>query len=309
MTAIFIPAATVSHTGIAPYISLAEYIHAPTAVDTTSLVTSGSDTDQKVELGNVIRRATGWANSLCYQILAATLDVQTASDVYVRRDGTVRVSNAFWPFRELDSFTAGPTPGMSSPVTASADIVLIGRKVLVVPVSGLMRQYASGTNMGVYGPIGPGSRVTCQWSYWNGWFHSTLAASVAAAATSLTLTTKLPQAAAGASLTIVDGPFTEVVTVSSTFTGGTTLPLAAPLVYAHIPGTWPESITVTELPDDARQATISLTSALIKTKGTEAYVLPSVAGTEPSSVSMMQGGGFEDLSIAVDLLAKYARVA
>jgi hypothetical protein len=132
---------------------------------------------------------------------------------------------------------------------------------------------------------------------------------VIATATSLPLTSILPQAAAGTTLTIVDGQYTEVVTVSTSFTGGTTLPLVAPLIFAHTPQAWPASITVTELPDDVRQAVISLTSALIKTKGTEAYVLPSVAGTEPSSVSMIQGGGMEDLSIAVDLLSHYARAA
>lgn len=312
MTALFVPAATVSHAAITPYISLEEYEHAPTAVDVSTLTTPGYQTDQNIELANVIRRATAWANSLCHQILAATLDVQTATDVYVRRDATVRLPCDFWPVRELDSFSAGPRrsamTALTTSTSATADIDLIGRKVLVVPVAGLAYQ-ASGNGFSYHGPIGAGSRICCQWGYWNGWFHTTLGSTIAANVSTIPLTTTLPQSAAGTALTIVDGASTEIVTVDSTFTGGTSLPLAAPTVNAHTFAAYPASTTITELPDDARQAVISLTSALIKTKGAESYVMASIAGQAPSTTALIASGGMVDLKVAAGLLAKYARTA
>jgi hypothetical protein len=309
MPAIFTPAATVSHPSVVPYISLADYASAPTAVDTTALIPGGSVQGNLVELGNVIRRASAWADNLCFQILAATLDTQMESGVRVRNDGTVHVACDFWPVLELDSFLAGPSPSTMSAVTQTADIWLKGRKVLVVPVYG---QSANPSNSLAFpGPLLPGHRAYCQWAYWNGWPHSMLAATTVKTATSLVLQTALPQAAAGQTLMIWDGASTEPVQVAASFTGGKTVPLAAATVFDHtlptLPTT-PGSITVTALPDDVRQAVISLTSALIKTRGAESYEMASI-GQEPSKSDLIEGGGLEDLAVAVDLLGKYQRSA
>jgi hypothetical protein len=294
------------------YISIAEYISAPTSVDTSQLYTGGTTDENLDELANVIGRASDWANGICYQILAATLDTEMDSGVYVRHDGTVRARCSFWPFRELDSFSVGPVPSRMAPIIDPADVWLQGRKVLVVPVAGTTSNAVSRSVFALYGPVRPGTRVYIQWSYWNGWFHSTLASASLASATSLTLTMALPQSAAGVSLTIPDAANTETVQVASTFTGGTVIPLVNPTVYAHpslgksIP--LPQSITVTELPPKIRQATISLTSCLIKVRGTQAEVMPNIGGA-PSREALIEGGGLEDYQVAVDLLEVYRRSA
>jgi hypothetical protein len=101
-----------------------------------------------------------------------------------------------------------------------------------------------------------------------------------------------------------------VVTIASTFTGGTVLPLAAPTLYGHTitSPSPPNSITVTELPPSVRTATISLTSALIKTRGTQAIVAENI-GSGPSREALIESGGLEDFQVAVDLLSTYHRNA
>ena len=186
---IFSPSTTTSHPDVVPYISTEDYINAPTAVDVSALVAGGNPQANLVELNNVIRRASGWANNLCYQILAATLDTQLASGLLVRRDGTIRVVCDFWPVLELDAFSAGPTPSTMAAVTQTSDIWLKGRKVLVIPVSGL----AGPSNQFTWpGPLLPGDRAYCQWSYWNGWPHTTLAITAALGATALNVKTYRP---------------------------------------------------------------------------------------------------------------------
>jgi len=304
MPVIFSPATTTSHPDVVPYISTEDYLNAPTAVDTSSLIPGGTTQQNLQALANVIRSASGWANNLCYQILAATLDTQLASGLLVRRDGTVRVVCDFWPVLELASFSAGPRPSMLAAVTATSDIWLKGRKVLVVPVSGLS---GTSTNFAFPGPLVPGSRAYGLWSYWNGWPHAALTATAAQGATSLAITPALPAATSGRVMTIWDGANTEQVLIGASFTGGTSLPVPATLNTHTLP-TAPGSILVSTLPDDVRQAVISLTSALIKTRGAQSYDMASV-GQAPSKSELIEGGGLEDLAVAVDLLTQYRRAA
>lgn len=304
MPAIFTPTSNVSHPEVVPYISLADYIAAPTGVDTTALIPGSTTTANAVELSNVIRRASAWANNICYQILGSTLDTQTSSGIKVRADGTIRVMCDFWPVLEVDSFSVGLLPSLMAAVADTSDIWLNGRKVLIVPVTGI----SSPTTTGFPGAVRVGSLVYCQWQYWNGWIHTTLASSVLANATTLDFNTTLPAAAAGQTVAIWDGANTERVQIATSFTGGTSATLTNPTQFAHTLPTAPDYITVTALPDDVRQAVISLTSALIKTRGAESYEMASV-GQNPSKSDMIEGGGLEDMSIAVDLLDRYRRVA
>jgi hypothetical protein len=299
---IFIPAQTTFHPDVVPYISTTDYANAPTAVSTTDLVPGGNAQANLVEFANVIRRASGWANSLCHQILAATLDVQARSGLYVRRDGTVRVVCDFWPVLEVDTFLAGPSPSTMSAITDPADMALIGRKVLSVPVSGMSGNSVG--NLQFPGPLRPGDRAYCQWGYWNGWPHTTLAATLAHGGSTLVVTNAMPPALAGRAMTIWDGPLTEQVQIAASFTGGTSLPLVGVTLNDHTLPAAPALIMVSTFPDDMRQGVISLTSALIKVRGAESYDMPSV-GAEPSKEALIEGGGLEDLAVAVDVLAQY----
>jgi hypothetical protein len=157
MPSIFTPPVTVFHPDVVPYISTSDYTSAPTAVDVSALIPNGSAAANLMALAVVIRSASSWANNICRQILAATLDTQVRSRVYVRGDGTVRVKCDFWPVLEVDTFLAGPSPSTMAAITDPADMFLVGRKVLSVPVAGI-----SGNSVGSLqfpGPLMPGDRA------------------------------------------------------------------------------------------------------------------------------------------------------
>lgn len=311
MPAIFTPQTTVFHPDVVPYISVDDYKNAPTAVDVSALVPGGSAAVQTMALAVAIRSASSWANNLCRQILAATLDTQVKMNARVRSDGTVHVKCDFWPVLEVDSFLAGPSPSTLAAITDPQDMFLIGRKVLSVPVAGI-----SGNSVGQLqfpGPLQPGDRAYCQWSYWNGWPHSQLTHAIATTDQQVLVTPAQPAALAGRLITIWDatngtGVDIEQLVVANTFTGGTTIPIVGNPQFNHALPAAPQAIMVSTFPDDVRQATISLTSALIKARGAEAFEMDNI-GEEPSKHELIEGGGLEDLSIAVDLLEYYRRAA
>lgn len=306
MPAIYTPPVSVYHPDVVPYISTSDYTAAPTGVDVSALVPGGTAAQNLEALAVVIRSASSWANNICRQILAATLDTQVKMNVRVRRDGTIRVYCDFWPVLEVDSFLAGPSPSTLAAITDPADMFLIGRTTLSVPVAGI-----SGNSVGQLqfpGPLMPGDRAYCQWGYWNGWPHSQLAHSIATSDTQVQVTTTQPAALAGRVITIWDGVNTEQLTVAATFAGGTAIPIVGNPQSAHVLPAAPASIMVSTFADDVRQATVSLTSALIKARGAEAYEMENV-GQEPTKEQLIEGGGMEDLSIAVDLLDFYRRAA
>src|SRR5579859_1409106 len=304
MPAIFTAPATVFHPDVVPYISVDDYKNAPTAVDVSALIPGGAAAAQLMALAVAIRSGSAWVNNLCRQILAATLDTEARDRVRIRSDGTALVKCSFWPVLEVDSFVAGSTPSTMTAISDTADIFLKGRKTLVVPIAG--SGSSQGTVLWFPGPLRPGDRAYCQWGYWNGWPHSQLAHAIATTDTSIQVTTTMPAALAGRIVTIWDatnsgGVNIEQLTVVSTFTGGTTIPIVGNPQFAHALPAAPQAIMVSTFPDDVRQATISLTSALIKARGAEAFEMDNI-GDEPSKHELIEGGGLEDLSIAVDLL-------
>lgn len=302
--ALFTPAASLWHADVVPYISVGDYLRAPTSVDVSELAVGQDEATNLVELSNAIRRGSAWANQICDQVLAATIDTETASGLLVKRDGRVRVVNTYWPMLELDSFSAGASPSSMTALTNGADIFMEGRKVLSVPVVGL-----GGLSTSDFGAcaLWIGSRAFCQWTYWNGWPHSTLAEAAEQGAEEIVVTTALPSATAGQQLTISDGEAQEVITVASTFTGGTTVALSAPLVNAHTPPAAPDSIIVTALPEPARAAVVSLTSACVKVRGTLADTMDALSDGPPRKEALIESGGLEDYQVAVDLLDWFRR--
>ncbi|MHB8490613.1 MAG: hypothetical protein ACYDA6_00140 [Solirubrobacteraceae bacterium] len=305
--AIFTNPATVLHVDTKPYISLSDYNNAPTAVDTSELIPGATTAANQYELARVIKRASGWADRICKQTLVATSDIETGDGLYVRSDGTVMMPLSFWPVLEVDTCKVGPIPSALTAVTDTANLRMRGRRVLVIPVAGLTSG-GTASSISFAGPLQPGHRCYCQVGYVNGWPHTTLAANALANDTSITVTTSLPAAAAGRSLIIVDGSKEETVTVAATFTGGTVVALAAGLLNAHTVPAAPDSIIVTALPDDPRQAVISLTSQLIKSRGAESMELANIE-SEPTKTLASSSGGFEDLAIAEDLLHWFGRDA
>jgi hypothetical protein len=140
-------------------------------------------------------------------------------------------------------------------------------------------------------------------SYVPGFANAALASAVTAGATSI-IPTDVLGFCPGLPVTLYDSLFarSETCTVAAGYTpGAATVPLAAPLTYDHRAGT-----AVSALPPAIRQATMSLTSALIKRRGGESIVLQSF-GQQPDRQTLGEPGMSADQQHAYDLLRPFRR--
>lgn len=287
-----------------PYITIEEYQTSATGVDSSTLIPDGSAAQNLAALQVLIGRASSWADSLCnVAALAATLDIQGSPSIGWRvfRDGTIRVPLDITPVIAVTGVSVGYTPSTMRPLTSLVD-VWIGEKVATIPVSGANLFSSNGGYLGGYlGGFRTGDRLVGAVSYVNGWANTLLTGASAAGVTTLTVADGTG-IFAGLRMSIYDFASAEVVTVASTYVfGSTTVPLAAPAQYAHDPLT-----SISAFPPAIKQAVISLTSCLIRTRGAASFGMNSVA--EMITDGEMQSGGFTDLEIATDLLAQYTRV-
>jgi hypothetical protein len=284
-----------------PYISAEEFLTGATGVDVSQLVPASSQMTQEQALLDIIARASSKADEICRKPLAATIDIQ-ADEYRIWRDGTLRIPVDYKPIVAVTAVSLGYS---SSSLAAMTDLsgLYIKRKVVRVPARGTVGAAASfSRNPTAFATPG---HMFAQVTYVNGWAHSTLAAGAAAAASSIQ-----PLSAVGfvpgLPFTIKDGPSTENATVDASYVyGAATVPLTAPLQYAHSAGA-----TVSALPPFVKDAVINLTKSLIKGKGSKAIVMGSVKGQTVSNAPKTQTtepGGDVDLKAAKETLMTLRR--
>lgn len=278
-----------------PYLTTDEYVAAPTAVDTSQLVPGGNAAANTAALAAVIARASSWIDEICCQVLAATSD--TESGIYrVRRDGYVILVTKRFPILEVDAISIGVVASQLAPLDTNdaANIWIDGQRIFV-PVSLMPAP-------GVWAPsaIAPGNRLFVVFTYVNGFPNTTVAVAANAATVPTTVTVSSALGIyAGSQLNIYDGANTELVTVTSVAGNVVTVPA---LAHSHAVG-----VSVSGLPPAVKQAAISLTSCLIKTRGTQAIAMASI-DDQPSKKEKLESGGGEDEDIARDLLIPFTRV-
>lgn len=292
---VFAPDAA-TYTTRTPYITSAEFTEAGTGVDVSQLVPQGSADANAAALTRVISRASAWADSLTYKVLAATVDTQ-AGMYRPKADGSLIVPLAFAPIFEVASVSLGSAPWNAAPLS---DLSRVG-------IAGTTAVIGCGYAMPYGGPGGGftdyrGRRFVAV-TYVNGYTCTTLAGSTAQGDLSLNLAANLG-VYPGQVLTLDDGGVTERVQVAATYTPGASgpVPLTAPVVNVH-----PAGVSASAMPQDIKQAVISLTACLIKVRGSEALVMQSM-GSEPTNTEISQAGGIEDFELAADLLERHRRV-
>jgi hypothetical protein len=280
-----------------PYLTTAEYLAEPTGVDLSQLIPGAtSQAVNEAALATLIRSASSYADSLCYQVLGATLDTQ-AGEYRIFRDGTIRVPVDYTPLVEVTAVSLGWAAGQLSALTDLSGLWL-QRKVVRIPVGPSL---ISGAGYVFTAPARYG-HIFAQVLYVNGFANTTLAADVSAAASSVTVASPLG-IFPGLPMTIYDDAVakTEMVTVANTYVqGSTTVPLVSPLVNAHTSGT-----AISALPRAIKQAVTALTTHLIKTRGAESMALASVSGGPAMQQAMP--GSTEEYDLAVDLLHPFRR--
>lgn len=266
-----------------PYLTPAEYTASPTGVDVSSLVAGGSAQQNADALAQTIARASSWVDTECRKILAATLDTQ-AGRYRVSADNTIRIPLDNTPIVAVVDVSVGSSQaGVQLLPATTIPLVEISRKTITVPV-----QFPAG------------AAVAAVVHYVNGYANSLLSGAAAAGATTIAVDSTLG-IIPGMQVTIYDPGATEQVTVVAV--AGNAVTLAAPLLFQH-----QADVAVSALPPAIKQATVLKTSALIKTRGDSAFVMPSL-GSEPTQKQTLDPSGSGDETIAAELLAPFRRVA
>ena len=291
-----------SYARYTPYITPAEYLAEPTGVDVSQLIPGvSSAAAQTAVLTRVIARASSWADQYCRKILAATSDVQSGQ-YRVFTDGTIRVPVDNTPLIQVTNVDLGFVAGQLLPLPDLSGCRL-DLKVVTIPTAAMMQPAAWPV---LASPVRYGY-LYADVTYVNGYAHAQTAAPSAAGALVIQVTGTGLGIMPGLPLTIYDGASnganTEQVTVDTSYVFGSPfVPLAAPTLYAHGAG-----CSASALPGFVREAVICMTSALIKTRGSDAYVMRPGPRQQMQVAEMMPGAG-EDIDIAMELLEPLRRV-
>jgi hypothetical protein len=285
-SALYVP----TYASRSPYLTPAEYLASPTGVNVSQLVVGGTAQQNADALLQTISRASGLADDYCYQILAATLDTQVGR-WRVTSEGTIKVPLAFTPAIQITNVSVGPQPNMMAALPDLSN-VWIGRKVVEVPVWGVNFPVPGLTTRSSSGYLY--TAVT----YVNGYANTVITGATTAGATTLLVDSTLG-VLPGMQMTIHEPGVSERINVLSVT--GSTVTLAAPLVNAHTVGA-----NVSALPESIKAAVVLLTSALIKTRGSEALVMSSMRG-QPAKTAKVEDGGLEEIDLAVEWLSRHRR--
>jgi len=284
-----------------PYVSAVEVFNWPVGADVSQLVVGGNTPANNAALTEILLEASAEADSICKKVLAATLDVE-ADEYRIWRDGTIHVPVKYAPLLSVNAVSIGTAAGQLTPL-ADLSGIWPGTKVVRIPVPtfppvNFMTAPSTPT-------IARPDHVFAQVTYVNGWAYTTLAAPAAQNAQQLTPVNVLG-IVPGLTMTLRDGPNTEVVTVSPTYVmGSATVPLTAPLQFAHVAGT-----TLSAMPPAVKLAVINLAKWIVKGRGSKAVVMDSVqpnVSMRPKKTQTSDPGGDPDYQAAKRTLLRLKR--
>ena len=257
-----------------PYLQLAEFKAAPTALDYSNLVAGGTQAQQDAELTNAITRASSWIDQYCNQIIGATLDVEQQR-VRVRPDGTIRFHPKYFPVVALQAFSYGFVPNQMT-VVPDVSSAWIEEQEIIFPYAQINSTMSSQGPLGFGAPSSSRAEAFIKYTYINGYANTIIANNASAGATSITVA-EGTGIIAGEMLNVYDGSSSERVVVDASYSfGSTTVPLAAPLTYAHTAG-----VSIANLPAAVKEAAILITSAYLKIRG-DASLTMGVTNAVPS---------------------------
>jgi hypothetical protein len=285
-----------------PYITVPEFLAAPTWLDNQDLIPGGSGTQQSAELYNALLRASGWACRITEQRLDAHT-VIWQDRVPVDRWGNIYLVPPENPVRQVNALAYG---------SDFQNLSLISNLQSQLWIHGDQKSFivSQVPNGGAYlgslqfGGTRPGAdSVYVQYSYVSGYCSTTLTAAASAAATSITvadptglqppLTGGLLGTIPGSVARIWDPAYEEAVQVATGWTAGTNpVTLASGLLNAHSAGTG-----VSELPPEVHQAVQELAVALLMREdvsGEEPYAGSPFGPSMRESHSGGKAGGLVD---------------
>lgn len=296
-----------------PYISPGEYRAAPTAVGTAALVPGNTSAQASLNsLAQVVARASSMVDNIVYHDNEGSLAgafITEGDYIRVQLDGSLSVICNYPPIWEVVGMAVGPNPNQMvnlDPVTASA--LTINGNIIKVP------SFSMGPEpvpfIGRW-PSVNGS-VYLLWRYVGGFPHTSLAASATAGATTISLASTSTESLVVAGLDAATLPIPMVICdpanieeVVITEMNGLTATLAQPLQYNHTIPTAPDFIRVSAIPWEVEQAAISLTSVLLKLRGTRSQIPTVAMGGMPNTEALARAGALDDYEVATQLLKRW----
>lgn len=282
-----------------PYLTVAEYKNAPTALDISNLVVGGNQAAQDAELANVILRATSFLDEYLNQNLCASTQVENQR-VRFTPQGWISLHPNNSPVISLQSFAYGSDPTQLQTLSDCSTVWFEDQQILV-PISQLSANWTNQGPLGFNWATSPRQQIFCRYTYTAGYVNTTTSASVNAGVTSITVTAA-DGIVAGMQLRIYDGANSETVTVANNYTyGSTTVLLASTLLYAHATG-----IALGNLPAAIKQACILVAGAFIKSRGSGSMTMqmttnPTRTVTDPVMFT-------SDVQLALKMVDLYRRV-
>jgi hypothetical protein len=252
----------------APYITTAEFLASPTWLDNQDLVPGGDEAQQEAELYNVLLKASGWANRIAEQTLAAHTVIESDRYPVDPQSGNLYIVPLNNPVRLVQALAYGSDFQNLSLMTITSTNPWIERQESLI-----VSQWASAANLSSlqFGPpTAPGADFAyVQYKYVAGYCTTTLTVAANAGDSQVTVAdpTGLVAAQTGGLLGTIPGSvariwdpgFEEAFQVSNNWVAGTNpVLLASPLQYAHAVGAG-----VSELPAEVHQAIQCLTVALL----------------------------------------------
>jgi hypothetical protein len=285
-----------------PYLTVAAFKAYPTYLDLQNLVSGDSvAAHQDAELYNMLLRATNWAIGQCNQPLHAHINVENRR-LRPDRQGRLKWHPSDNPVKQVTALSYGYLPNALMPVTDLSGTWTEANRQIVFPLAPLTPQFGA-IQFGT--PAGQ-AEVYTTWTYIAGYVVTTLAAGVAAGASSLTVK-DATGLVAGDVLRIWEPGVEEAVTVANSYVAGsTTVPLTAALANTHATGAG-----ISQLPADAQQAIVNYTVALLlrpDTSREDAFPDAKVGASTRTEDSRKDGSGL--VAEAVRLLRDggYGRV-
>jgi hypothetical protein len=280
------------------YITIAEFKNAPTSIDYNNLVIGGNGNAQDAELQSVILRASSFMDEYFNANLNATQYTETQRTRFTN-DGFIALHPNNSPIIALSSFEYGPNPNNLVALT-DCDTAWFEEQQIIIPLSNIATSYSSQGPLAFGGYGIPRQQIYCLYTYVAGYVNNPIASGTAGVS-SITVASALG-IVPNQILRISDGASSENVTVSSSYTyGSTTVPLTSALAYSHTTGS-----TIGNIPNAIKQACILITTAFLKARGDSSMTMQIT--TAPAGTSDGASRYGTDIKLALDIVDKYRRI-
>jgi len=281
-----------------PYITVAEYKAAPTAIDYDNLVVGGNANAQDAELANVILRASSFMDEYLNQTLNASTQTENQR-TRMTSQGFIALHPNFNPIISLQSFSYGTDPNSLIPLSDCSKAWFEDQQI-IIPLSQLSTTYSSQGALSFAAPSAPRQQIFVTYQYTSGYVNNRIATATAAA-TSMTVQTA-DGIVPGMKMRIYDGASSETVQVATNYTyGSTTVPLTSALAYTHASG-----IAFGNLPQTIKEACILITTAFLKVRGDNSLTMNITTQPMGNTPGAQRFGS--EMQIAMGMLDLYRRI-